>query len=613
MGRSWALAGLLATALISTPATAAEDPLEKMGRQVTQRAAKDFKSKDPEKRRAAAESLSGWKTAAGTTLLIQGLADVDARVRAEAARSLASYDKEAEPARAALERALDDPQPAVVAQAAEALERALGVTEKRLGAARLRVLDEGEPFEQFLAARGLTGQAPPARLVAPILAFIEKQTEPSEDYKVRNARGNNLEIGQKALEHLVETTKDRSLIEPLTNAVRFFPQRNDVPLRALSLFEPRPKKWAELLVDQLESRETGVLREALFLMGRTAQGAGAVAVWAPEAATLERHRDPAIRRALIYALGEAGGLASAQIDVPLRALDAETDADLRQLAAEVIGEIGDRDQATPLAGKRQVAERATPALRRAIEKDADPGVREKATRALARLMAEPSGRTASAPAGATTAAAVPAPPAAERRGSGSRPAPKDAQSEARALETLRARGEKLDQGSFYGALGERDTELVQAYLDAGLSVNDRLESTGDTPLRYMLRAGACSPLQRPTAPETKALVRLLLARGADVNLTDTHGNTPLMEAAMQGCDRELMGVLIKAGAKVGVKNSAGLSAFEMGLYSGHDGLEELIAAGYRLPADKVEVYRQGYASNPKSIELIRKASAAAGK
>jgi hypothetical protein len=46
----------------------------------------------------------------------------------------------------------------------------------------------------------------------------------------------------------------------------------------------------------------------------------------------------------------------------------------------------------------------------------------------------------------------------------------------------------------------------------------------------------------------------------------------------------------------------------MGLFSGHDGLEELIAAGYRLPADKAALYRQGYATQPKSLALINKAA-----
>ena len=95
-----------------------------------------------------------------------------------------------------------------------------------------------------------------------------------------------------------------------------------------------------------------------------------------------------------------------------------------------------------------------------------------------------------------------------------------------------------------------------------------------------------------------------------MNLADSHGNTILMAGAMGGCDRETLGTLIKAGAKIDAKNAAGLTAFEMGLFSGHDGLEELIAAGYRLPADKAALYRQGYASNPKSLELIGKATAA---
>ena len=106
---------------------------------------------------------------------------------------------------------------------------------------------------------------------------------------------------------------------------------------------------------------------------------------------------------------------------------------------------------------------------------------------------------------------------------------------------------------------------------------------------------------------------MLLAKGADANLADAHGNTPLMTAAMGGCDRETLGLLLKAGAKMEAKNTGGLTAFEMGLFSGSDGLEELIAAGYRLPADKAALYRQGYAGNPKSMALIDKAAGTAKK
>jgi hypothetical protein len=67
-------------------------------------------------------------------------------------------------------------------------------------------------------------------------------------------------------------------------------------------------------------------------------------------------------------------------------------------------------------------------------------------------------------------------------------------------------------------------------------------------------------------------------------------------------------MLIKAGAKVDVTNKSGLTPFEMGLFYGHDGLEELIAAGYRLPPDKVKQYEQGYAGKPAVQAMIKKAS-----
>ncbi|MBX7186151.1 MAG: HEAT repeat domain-containing protein [Vicinamibacteria bacterium] len=579
-----------------------ESRLDKMGREVTERAAKDIKSKDAEKRLSAVESLSSWKRPEGAALLVQGLSDVDERVRAASARSLGTYDKEAEPARQALMKALDDPRPSVVAQAAEALEKALKVGEKELGRARMRVLEEGGLTDRFLAARSLVGQAPASRLVDPILDYIEGQFQglASSDYKTRDASRNNVEIGETALQRLVKDTRDRSLLKALRVAAVDFRQRNDIPLKAMALFDPRPEGWAKLLVEQLASPDPKVLGEVLFLMGRTASSAGDVATWAPEAARFEKHPDPSIRRAIVYALGEARGLASDQIDVAVRALG-EADKSLRENAAEAIGEIGDRNQATPAAGKKLVAERAAAALRAASEKDPDAGVRDKAARALLRLQTGPSG-------------AAPA-PASSRAAQGERPKSPagNAQGEADALAVLRSKKRAFDVNSFFGALTERDPAVVQAYLDAGMDPNGRADKDGDSPLSFLFRAGACSPVQRPTPAAVKEILKTLLARGADPKLADAQMNTPLMAAAMGGCDRETIALLVKAGARVDAKNSAGLTAFEMGLFSGHDGLEELIAAGYRLPADKAALYRQGYAANPRSLDLIGKATAPAKK
>ena len=129
------------------------------------------------------------------------------------------------------------------------------------------------------------------------------------------------------------------------------------------------------------------------------------------------------------------------------------------------------------------------------------------------------------------------------------------------------------------------------------------------PIRVMLFSGsACQPAERPTRAETKAVVKLLLERGADPNGSDANGNTALMEAASHGCDRELTRMLIKAGARIDVKNKSGLTPFEMGLFYGHDGLEEIIAAGYRLPPDKAKMYAQGYAGKPAVQAMIKKAT-----
>jgi hypothetical protein len=91
------------------------------------------------------------------------------------------------------------------------------------------------------------------------------------------------------------------------------------------------------------------------------------------------------------------------------------------------------------------------------------------------------------------------------------------------------------------------------------------------PIRVMLFGSeACNPAERPTKAQTKTAVKLLLDRGADPNGSDAN---------------------------------------EMGLFYGHDGLEEIVAPGYRLPPDKAKMYTQGYPGKPAVQALIKKASA----
>ena len=160
-----------------------------------------------------------------------------------------------------------------------------------------------------------------------------------------------------------------------------------------------------------------------------------------------------------------------------------------------------------------------------------------------------------------------------------------------------------------GALLSADAELIEAYLDAGMSAGQGfagLDGRGPLHLLFFGRS-ACDPGVRPTPASTLAVTSLLLARGADVNAADANGNTPLMFAADK-CDAALIGSLLAAGATVGARNSAGLTALEMTIWSGNDGLAALIKAGARLSPETAAAYRKAYHANPAAVALVDKAT-----
>ncbi len=533
---------------------------------------------DPKERLEAARFLSGQRDPESVMALAGALSDRDAEVRFTAASGLWRVEKAAAPARPQLLKALDDPDPDVVARAAGALQM-LGMKEAELAPARKRVLASAEASvdSRFLVARNLVGFEAPIRLVAPMLSYLERSARGSTG-SVTDKERRNVELVERALERLVKVTKDRSLIAPLVDAMAKANAASIVLMKALAAFEPKPEGWTQILVDRLESPLPRVRHEALGHL-RDVKQERHVAVWAPRAAALLRDPDALVRSEALWALASAAGLAAGEIDKVVAALD-DPDRNVRRSAVRAIGEIGHRKQAVPAASKARVAAVARPALTAAMEKDEDADVRSEARRALASLGAGPA-----------VAVAAPAPTGTESGG----------------MAVLRARKVTFEESSFFRALSQVDVELVRAFLDAGMSPTVPVAGLGP-PLRAMLFGGrGCAPNQRPTKAETKTLVKLLLERGADPNGADSRGNTPLMEAASKGCDRELMRILIESGANITATNASGLTPFEMGLWMGHDGLEELIAAGYRLPPDKAKMYLDGYKDRPAAQAMVRKA------
>jgi len=628
------------------------------------------RSHDAHERAEAARFLGQLRVPEAAAPLGRALGDKDNHVRVAAARALWALGDKARPAEANLWNALGDSDPEVVVNAAGSLQL-LGAEAARLADARRRALATGDLSVRFLAVRGLIGLDPPAGLLPHVLDYLDHQAERMHDPRVsmksRSAAEKNFKLADKALGKLV-ATQDRTLIAPLASrATRDHPAQAAV-LKALAGFRPEPDGWDGILAACMASAEAPA-RAAAAELARQRTAPDQAARWVPAATGLLPDPDSSVRTWALYAVGAAGGLAAEATPVLIERLTTEPEARVRAQVAETLGAVGDRSQPVAQKVKERVAREAAPALELAVERDSAVDVRKAALASLdglaldppviidilARiahqsreekltwaalqrlrnrgreaapaldtirgLMASPNQRIADyattiageleheleshpaevAAGAVASAAAAPA--------TAARAAPEPA-AEARGLATLRARGAKLDEHSFYTALSNADVELVTAYLDAGMAADHRFSTGGGRQPLHILFFGqkACSLSVRPTGPAAGRIVEALLAHGADVNATDENRNTPLMFAGDK-CDAVVIRQLVKAGARFDVRNGSGLTALEMGIWSGNDGLEALIEAGARLDAKTAASYEEAYKSMPRALALVRKARA----
>ena len=539
----------------------------------------EIRSRDAKERADAARWLGGNKDAETIAALTAALSDSDARVRMEAAGALWKAEKAAEPARAALLVAVEDADPNVVAQAAGALQ-SLGMKEEELAPARKRALDSmlATPHSRYLLARNLVGFEDPVKLLPHLLAYLQGA---SNDRSV-HAR-SNLEAAQRSLTRLVERTQAPPLIALLREATHGLKGGNTFVLKLLAKFQPLPADHLDFILAALEARDPAMRIAALEVLRDTKEEA-AITAWSPRVASLLRDPDENVRSQAAWTLGRGAGLAASQSEALVAAL-ADPSARVRRSAAEALGYVGEGRQAMPSADRARVLA-ARPRLQNLADGDLDNDVRKAAAGALERM----------ASGGEAFAAVAPLQPGS-------------ADAEARGMAVLRAKKIAFEPDMFQRALYSTDVEAVRAFLDAGMSARAPFPG-GRTPLGVVLFGGqTCSPAKRPTRPETLNVVRTLIERGADPNIADEHGNTPLMFAASSGCDREVMKALLEAGARTDPKNAAGLTAFEFGLMYAHDGLEEILAAGYRLPPARAKDLAQAYAGKEAAQAMIRKASA----
>jgi Ankyrin repeats (3 copies) len=131
--------------------------------------------------------------------------------------------------------------------------------------------------------------------------------------------------------------------------------------------------------------------------------------------------------------------------------------------------------------------------------------------------------------------------------------------------------------ALFKAVRKGNVQHAQVLLTAGASVNavyilaadsagEHDDSTEETDSDSSVEAVAHTILM---AAETPAMVKLLLAAGADVHVTTDTGNTALHVAVAHGYPAAVLCVLIKAGADLHAVNNDGKTAAQVAADSGN--------------------------------------------
>jgi ankyrin repeat protein len=121
----------------------------------------------------------------------------------------------------------------------------------------------------------------------------------------------------------------------------------------------------------------------------------------------------------------------------------------------------------------------------------------------------------------------------------------------------------LFEATVYG-----DTKVVEELLAKGANVLDGVDA---------------SPLSVAAFYCREDILPLLIAHGADVNVIDKDGYTPLMGSTQNCTDGAFAAVLLRFGAKVNLKSKDGATALNTAAFYGNeDAVHVLVAAGADL-------------------------------
>jgi len=163
--------------------------------------------------------------------------------------------------------------------------------------------------------------------------------------------------------------------------------------------------------------------------------------------------------------------------------------------------------------------------------------------------------------------------------------------------------EGLPEGVFDSA-EEGDAEAVAAWLDDGGGVDARCAEHGDVTLLIAAAVGG-----------QEAMVRMLLRRGASVNLQESRvGGTALMGAALQGHTTTVQ-ALLDAKADASLQATSGSTALTMAELAKHTATAQLLRQHAKRQAVEAEVRaaakaaHAAAAADAMAAELLREEAA----